>query len=379
MERFATLILRYRALILTVVALITLLFGYALRNIKIMTNFGDLLPKTHPYIKIHDEFRKIFGGANFLVMLLEVKKGDIFNYTTLGKVKYISQELFDTPGIDRFKILSLAESKVKDFKYTSWGFSTTPLMWPTVPQNEKEMEQLKDSIWSNPSYYGSFVSFDNKKTLILADFLEETLDYSLIYKELNRIRSNVEDENHILSIVGYPMNLGAVQSMTQRVNYIMIGTALVIPFLLFLTYRSLWATIIVPSSGIISGIWGLGFMSMLGLNLDPLVFVLPFLISLMAFRHAHQLYNRFYEEYIKNQDKHRCAHTVFKEMFIPGLVSVITDAFGIAIIAMVPIPVLQNISIACTFWSIITVVIGLILTAVLLTYGLCLQGLCSIL
>ena len=229
MERFATLILRYRALILTVVALITLLFGYALRNIKIMTNFGDLLPKTHPYIKIHDEFRKIFGGANFLVMLLEVKEGDIFNYTTLGKVKYISQELFDAPGIDRFKILSLAESKVKDFKYTSWGFSTTPLMWPTIPQNEKEMEQLKDSIWSNPSYYGSFVSFDNKKTLILADFLEETLDYSLIYKELNRIRSNVEDENHILSIVGYPMNLGAVQSMIQRVTYIMLGTALVIP------------------------------------------------------------------------------------------------------------------------------------------------------
>ena len=89
----------------------------------------------------------------------------------------------------------------------------------------------------------------------------------------------------------------------------------------------------------------------------------------MAFRHAHQLYNRFYEEYIKHQDKHRCAHTVLKEMFIPGLVSVVTDAFGIAIIAIVPIPILQNISIACTFWSIITVVIGLILTPVLLTYG----------
>ena len=51
-----------------------------------------------------------------------------------------------------------------------------------------------------------------------------------------------------------------------------------------------------------------------------------------------------------------------------GLTSVVTDAFGIAVVAIVPIPVLQNISIACAFWSIITVLIGLLLTPILLCY-----------
>jgi predicted RND superfamily exporter protein len=156
--------------------------------------------------------------------------------------------------------------------------------------------------------------------------------------------------------------------MVDRVNYILIGTALVIPILLFLAYRSIWGMLLVPSAGIISGIWGLGFMAVIGYNLDPLIFVMPFLISLMAFRHSHQLYNRFYEEYLRHGDKEKGAQTVIEQMFLAGLTSVVTDAFGIAIVAIVPIPLLRNVAVACAFWSFITVFIGLILTPILLTY-----------
>ncbi len=37
------------------------------------------------------------------------------------------------------------------------------------------MEELKDKIYSTPRYYGPFVSYDSKKTLILVDFFEEAL------------------------------------------------------------------------------------------------------------------------------------------------------------------------------------------------------------
>jgi hypothetical protein len=157
--------------------------------------------------------------------------------------------------------------------------------------------------------------------------------------------------------------------MISKVNFILAGTALMIPVLLFWAYRSFWATLIVPSAGLISGIWGLGFMALMGYNLDPLIFVMPFLIALMAFRHSHQLYNRFYEEYLRHGDKMRGAQTVIENMFLAGLTSVVTDAFGIAIIAITPIPILRNIAVSCAFWSIITVFIGLLLTPLLLTYA----------
>jgi len=368
MKKLANFIIRQRLLVLVMIAAITAFFGYKMLNLKISTNFNNLLPQTHPYIKIHNDFRKTFGGANFLVIMLSVKDGNIFNRATLEKVRHITYELETIPGIDRYKIISLASQKLKNLKITSWGMQSVSLMWPEVPKNDLEMQALKDAVYSSEAYYGSYVSLDSKKTLIFADFFEEALDYTVIYRELERIRAAAEDANTTVSVVGHPMHLGVVSSMITEMNYIMLATLVIIPILLYLAYRSLWAVLIVPLAAVVSGIWGLGFMAIMGYSLDPLVFVLPFLISLMAFRHSHQLYNRYYEEYIKTGDTTAGVRVIIEQMFLPGMISILTDAFGIAIVAITPVPVLQHIAIAGAFWSVVTVIVGLILTPVLLTY-----------
>ena len=70
------------------------------------------------------------------------------------------------PGVDKYKIISMASRKIKNPKITSWGMEATPLMWPEVPKTEQEMKKLKEAIYSNEAYYGSYVSFDSKKCLI---------------------------------------------------------------------------------------------------------------------------------------------------------------------------------------------------------------------
>ena len=368
MKKLADFIINQRLLVLGLITLITLVFGYYCTKLTISTNFNDLLPQTHPYVGVHNQFRETFGGANFLVIMVSVKEGTIFNRETLEKVRYITDELEGLPGVDRYKILSIASRKLKNTQITSWGLEAVSLMYPEVPKNDEEMEVLKNAIYSNEAYYGFYVSLDSKKCLIFADFFEEELDYNVVYRELERIRSETESDNVTVSIVGNPMHLGVVASMIRIVNLIMLGTAIVIPILLFFAYRSVWAMFMIPFSAVVSGIWGLGFMGIMGYNLDPLIFVMPFLISLMAFRHSHQLYNRYYEEYIRTKDNLAGIRVIIEKMFMPGLTSIVTDAFGIAIVALAPIPLLQSMAISGAFWSIVTVVVGLILTPVLLSY-----------
>ncbi len=369
MKKFADIIINNRLLVLLTIVAITVFFGYHMLNIKVMTNFDDLLPQTHPYFKLHDEVRDTFGGANFLVIMLSVEKGDIFNTPTLEKIRYITNELEGLPGIDRYKIVSLASSKLKEQKVTSWGIEATPVMWPEVPQTREEMEELRETVYSNQAVYGTYVSLDAKKSLMFADFLEgEELDYGIIENMLEEIRAATEDSNTTISIVGSPMHLGVVANMVEIMNWIMVGTAIIIPILLFMAYKSIWAVLFVPLAGFVSGIWGIGFMSLLGYNMDPLIFVMPFLISLMAFRHSHQLYNRYYEEYIRTKDPLEAVRTIIEKMFLPGLTSIITDAFGIAVVALAPIPLLREMAVAGAFWSVVTVVVGLILTPVVLSY-----------
>ena len=368
MKKLADFVITRRLLVLMIITGITVYFGYQCRHLTIATNFNELLPQTHPYVHVHNEFRETFGGANFLVIMVSVQDGTIFNQKTLEKIRYITNEFEGLPGIDRYKILSIASRKLKNAHITSWGLEAVALMWPEVPKSDEAMERLKEAIYSNEAYYGFYVSLDSKKSLIFADFFEEDLDYTAVYKQLEEIRRHTEDSNTTVSIVGHPMHLGVVASMIRMINLIMLGTAIVIPILLFFAYRSIWATVMVPLAGVVSGIWGLGFMGIMGYNLDPLIFVMPFLISLMAFRHSHQLYNRYYEEYARTRDNRAGIRVIIENMFMAGLTSIVTDAFGIAIVALAPIPVLQNMAIAGAFWSIITVVVGLILTPVLLSY-----------
>lgn len=368
MKKLADFVITRRLLVLIIITAITVYFGYQCRYLTVGTNFNELLPQTHPYVKIHNEFREVFGGANFLVIMVSVKDGTIFNRETLEKIRYLTNELEGLPGIDRYKIVSIASRKLKNTQITSWGLEAVALMYPEVPKDDKGMAALRNAIYSNEAYYGFYVSLDSKKSLIFADFFEGELNYNAVYQQLEAMRKKTEDGNTTVSIVGHPMHLGVVASMINLVNMIMLGTAIVIPILLFFAYRSIWATIMVPLAGVVSGIWGLGFMGIMRYNLDPLIFVMPFLISLMAFRHSHQLYNRYYEEYAKTKNNLAGIRVIIENMFMAGLTSIITDAFGIAIVALAPIPVLKNMAVAGAFWSIITVIVGLILTPVLLSY-----------
>ena len=55
--------------------------------------------------------------------------------------------------------------------------------------------------------------------------------------------------------------------------------------------------VLVPLGGVlISTIWGLGIISLLGYNLDPLGLVIPFLIAARAMSHGVQLVERYYAE-----------------------------------------------------------------------------------
>ncbi len=303
--------------------------------------------------------------------MVQVREGDIFNQETLSKVKEISERLETFPAVDRYKIRSIAMSKMKYFKFSSGTLDISPLMFPDVPRTPEEMEELKKKIYSEGRYYGPYVSWDSKKTLIQVDFFEEELGeigYDEVFKEFFDLQQEMEDENHIINIAGEPVHLGYIRALNRKVLTVLAFTTLCMMFLLYFYYRSKRGMFIPIISALLSGIWGLGFMAMVGFNLDPLVLVLPFLISLMTARHSMQLINRYLEEVEKGVDVKASSATLIRTMFAPGVTGIVTDALGIGLIAIAAIPILQNIAIACAFWSVATIILALLFTPLVLSY-----------
>ncbi len=365
-----------RFYVVIAMVVLTIFFLYmSITRMTVKTIFSDLLPQNHAYINLHKEVRDKFGGANEVYVMVQVRDKedggqykDIFNPETLTIVKNIEEEMLLVPGVDRNKIFSLASRRLKDFKVNASGFAYKEVMFPDVPKTPEGLEDLRKTVYGSPICYPGVVSFDAKKTLITADFFEDQLDYDVVFKKLHEMRKKYENNNNIVAISGEPMHLGYVSSYTSDVLKILGYTLVAMLALFFMFFRSKRGMIMPIVAGVMSAIWGMGFLSLAHFNLDPLVLVFPFLIGAMAASHTVQVVKRYEEEaFITGDGRQACKNTV-NALLAPGFASIITDSAGIFIIALVPIPVLYKIGLSCAFWAFITVLVAFGFIPVLFSY-----------
>jgi len=376
MKRFYDSIIDKRAYYLSAMAIMTLFFLYnCITRMTVRTIFPDLLPTNHSYVNLHNEVRNKFGGANQVLIMVQVRDKedggqyeDIFNPETLNIIKGIENDLLMFHAVDRNKIFSLASRKLKDFVVSASGYSMKDVMFPDVPTTKAGLEDLRKTVYGNPVCYPALVALDSKKSLITADFFEEQLDYKVTFKELQALRKKYENKNNIIAISGEPMHLGYVQSYVGDVLKVLAYTitAMMVVFLIF--FRSKRGMFLPIIAGIVSAVWGLGFLSLFRFNLDPLVLVFPFLIAAMACSHAVQVIKRYAEEAYAVGDVKQACKNVIAHLMAPGFAGIITDSAGILIIALTPIPALQKIALACGFWAFATVAVVMILVPIMLSF-----------
>ena len=77
---------------LAVILLVTVFFGMQVPGVRMYSDFADLLPQEHPYIQLHNEIRDSFGGANNIIMSLQVKQGDIFTDDVIKRIDRLTQK-----------------------------------------------------------------------------------------------------------------------------------------------------------------------------------------------------------------------------------------------------------------------------------------------
>ncbi|MDF2182824.1 MMPL family transporter [Neptuniibacter sp. CAU 1671] len=335
------------------------------------TVFEDLQPTSHEYIKTHEQFKNTFGGTNIISFMIVAKEGDIFNMNVLEKVQGITQGLLKIDAINEFQIYSIAGKKLKEVKASTEGIESKPYMWPNLPKNEQEIDDLKNAILKNPLVYGPYVSKDLKATLITVDFFDDLLNYNLAYDQAYELAKKYEDGSVEISVVGNPILYGWVNHyLPETMNLVLMGLAIFL-VLLFVINRTWRGTLLPLISGAVSAIWALGVSDLLGIHFDPLVVVIAMLITARAVSHSVQMVTRFHEEIDALGDNvcsRRAACVTLRDLLRPGLLGIATDAGCVAVVAISPIPLLQKLVVLAVVWVSTVAVSSVILTPVLLSW-----------
>ena len=217
--------------------------------------------------------------------------------------------------------------------------------------SDDELAQMREDVRANPRVYGLLVSPDLKAALIKATFNEGELDYQAIFDEVHKIRLEESDESISLHVTGQPTLVGWVYTYVDQILQVFLFTALILISLLVVYFRR-WYGILLPLFGIVlATTWGLGIISLLGFNLDPLTLVVPFLISARAMSHGVQLVQRYYLEFDLVGDGRKAARNTFDSLFRPGSLGVVSDAVGLLLIALGSVPINTKMAYYASMWA----------------------------
>ena len=162
---------------------------------------------------------------------------------------------------------------------------------------------MQRDVVASPRVFGLLVSPDLKAAIIKGTLNEGALDYGKIFEELQAIRGKEAAPGVRIHATGNPVLVGWVDSYSAQILQIFLYTVFIVLAILIVYTRRLYG-ILLPLLGMaLTSIWGVGFMGVLGYNLDPLMLVVPFLISARALSHGIQKVERYFLELARTDDK----------------------------------------------------------------------------
>ncbi len=363
-------LIEYRTPVMTLVLLVTSLFAYWSFQLRLVTSFGDLLPQTHEFVKIHNKYSGTFGGANNIVAMMAVEEGTIFTKDNLTKIFEMTEGMDTVYGVNHNQIESIGHRTVRHLRVAAGGTLRAEPVMLRAPKNQEDVDEIRRIVHNAENIYGLIVSLDDKAALLRANFIEGRLDYRRIFEEVNeKVVEPFADEDTKIYVAGEPRLYGWVYSYASDVFWILVVTYC-IEWILRWMYFHDWRGALRPTlTGVIAAFWGLGFIHLIGLALDPLMLVMPFLITARAVSHAIQMHDRYYEEFEKcGWNKRRAIVASFAELFVPTFSGVVTDAFGVLVILLVPVIMLQKLAITASFWILAITVSEMLLNPIVYFY-----------
>lgn len=349
--------------VLSLIAILTLVFALRIPGLKIFTDFADLLPQQHPYIELHNSIKDSFGGANVLVVGVEFEEGDIFTNENLARIDRITQAVDSLPGVNHNLVSSVTHRNSRKVWLTEVGSINSEPYYDSTRglYSSEELESMRADVAANPRVYGPLVSPDLKMALVKAQLIEGKLDYETTFAQLQELRAEEASEGVTIYATGQPVLVGWAYTYMDQILQIFVFTVLAMLALLIFHFRKAYGVLIPLGGVLVSTIWGLGIISFLGYNLDPLGLVIPFLIAARAMSHGVQLVERYYAETQELGNGPKAAKATFDSLFRPGSLGVVSDAIGLSLIAIGSIPLNTHLGIYASLWAItvvFTVLVG---------------------
>ena len=366
-------IFHQRKPLLALFILITLALGYSASQLKVEAGFFKMIPLHHEYMKTFLEYQKDFGGANKVLVAVKNNKGEIFTPQAMAALRKVSDEVFFINGVERSSVTSLFTPNVRYTEVVEDGFTGGNLVDSSYAGKPEQIAQVRERTLKS-DWVGRIVSSDLSAAMVVANLQEtdpvtgQRLDLQDVAKKLEQIRQENQSADISIHIIGFAKSVGDIAEGASGVLIFFIIAFVITAVLLFWYSGSLMLTGWALICAVVPVIWLLGLLPLLGLTLDPMSILVPFLIFSIGVSHAVQMTNAWKLETLHGADGVTASRNCFQKLFIPGAVALLANALGFVVIALVDIEMVRELAITATLGVSVMIVTNKMLLPILLSF-----------
>ncbi len=299
-ETFARFVVRFRVPIIAAVIVLTLIFAFFARQIKMSSNLIDLAPEDNPELITLQDTLRLFGSTTFV--MVSVKADNVYSLSTLTKIKNISEEIAQLEEVE--DIIDPLSAKV--FKYL-FGMVVVKTSFPggEIPKSGEKIAKIKKEMLAEPILKNVVVS-ENGESLAIYIKIKNGADTQHLRDKLTRIIEPYQGPE-VFYLAGRPIIESWVKEYIRRDSVrLALPIILLVIIVLFINFRSGRGIILPLSIMIGSIIWTLGLMGLFGKTITMVGVMLPTLILVISSSYSIHFLNQYYKDIHADLPRRRC-------------------------------------------------------------------------
>lgn len=369
----ADLLFAFRRPFVALFTILTLLLAWPASQLRVDASFDRLLPERHPFMETYRQYRDTFGGGNVLLIALEARHGDIFTPQFFDTLQKVTDAVFFLPGVDRSHISSLLTPDVRYIEVVEDGFRGGQVVPANFQPDPAGFAAVRENIGKS-HVIGRLVSPDLRAATISARLLDQNpatgnaLDYVTLGDQLEKLRVQYQSADLAIHIVGFAKMASDLAHGARTVAAFFGVAVLVSVILLHRVSHNWWLTALPALTSLAAVVWQAGLMVLLGLGIDPISMLIPFLVFSIGVSHGIQMVLAANQQAASGASSLSAAKFGFVTLMPPGLVALLTAAVSFLAVTIIDIPAIRQLAFTAVSGIVALIGTNLLMLPLLISY-----------
>lgn len=367
-ESLARWVLRWKYLLLAILALLTAFFAYHASQVKLSYEFAKAIPLDNPKYKAYQSFKRTFGeDGNLMVMGIQVSnlfQQDIFNdYASLAK------NIGQVRGVEDVLGVPVATNLSKDT--LSEKLIATPV-FGNPPLSQAELDS-SHAAFLNLRFYRRLLYNPETNAYLLAirinkDVLNSSDRTAVINNIVRQADAFGKKYNLQVHYSGLPLiRTKLADRISAEMKWFLLGSLLLSALILWLCFRSVGTVLLSLTVVIIGVVWSFGTMHLLGYSITLLNALIPPLVVVIGIPNCIYFLNKYHTAYNETGNREQALTAMVSRMGVVTLFCNLTAAIGFAVFALTKSAILKEFGIVAGINIFALFIISLILIPAVLS------------